>query len=73
MVNRLPERTPELLAACRPLLPKLTAAQSVLHTGLDNLGAILHPIITLVNAKRIRMWSPWLPPIWPLTTPAPVA
>ena len=48
------ERTPELLAACRPVLPMLTAAHSVLHTGLDNLGAILHPIIMLVNANRIE-------------------
>ncbi len=32
----------------------LTAAQSVLHTGLDNLGAILHPIIILLNVDRIQ-------------------
>src|SRR5262249_23163109 len=27
---------------------------SVLHTGLDNLGAIMHPVITLLNADRIE-------------------
>ena len=43
-------RTPELLAAWRPLLPMLSAAQSVLHTGLTNFGAILHPVIALLTA-----------------------
>jgi opine dehydrogenase len=47
-------RTPDLLAACRPLLPMLAPARSVLHTGLANLGAILHPVITLLNADRIE-------------------
>jgi len=47
-------RTPELLAACRPQLPMLAAAPSVLHTGLANLGAIIHPSITLLNARRIE-------------------
>lgn len=47
-------RTPELLAACRPFLPTLRPARSVLHTGLANLGAILHPVITLLNADRIE-------------------
>jgi opine dehydrogenase len=47
-------RTPELLASWRPLLPTLSAARSVLQTGLGNLGAILHPVITLLNADRIR-------------------
>lgn len=46
-------RTPELLAAWQPLLPMLSAAESVLHTGLSNFGAILHPVITLLNARRI--------------------
>jgi opine dehydrogenase len=46
-------RTPELLAACRPLLPMLAPARSVLHTSLANVGAILHPVITLLNADRI--------------------
>jgi opine dehydrogenase len=47
-------RTPELLDTCRPLLPMLSPADSVLHTGLTNLGAILHPVITLLNSERIR-------------------
>jgi opine dehydrogenase len=47
-------RTPELLAACRPLLPMLAPARSVLQTGLGNLGAIMHPVIALMNAERIE-------------------
>jgi opine dehydrogenase len=47
-------RTAELVALCRPLLPMLSPTRSVLHTGLANLGAILHPVITLLNASRIR-------------------
>jgi opine dehydrogenase len=46
-------RTPQLIAACRPFLPMLVPARSVLHTSLANLGAILHPVITLLNAERI--------------------
>jgi opine dehydrogenase len=54
MAAALPaNRTPELLAAFRPLLPMLAPARSVLHTGLDNFGALLHPTITLCNARRI--------------------
>jgi opine dehydrogenase len=47
-------RTPELLAACRPVFPMLAGARSILQTGLANLGAILHPTITLLNARRIQ-------------------
>jgi opine dehydrogenase len=32
----------------------LCPAHSVLHTGVANLGAILHPVITLLNADRIE-------------------
>ncbi len=52
-------RTGELLAAWRPLLPMLSAARSVLHTGFTNLGAILHPVITLLNAERIQSGEPF--------------
>lgn len=47
-------RTSELLAEWTPLLPMLRPARSVLHTGLTNIGAILHPIISLLNARRIQ-------------------
>jgi opine dehydrogenase len=47
-------RTPELIETCRPFLPMLAPARSVLHTGLGNVGAVLHPVITLLNARRIE-------------------
>jgi opine dehydrogenase len=47
-------RTSELIDNCRAVLPMLSAARSVLHTGLSNLGAIIHPSITLFNADRIE-------------------
>ncbi len=47
-------RTAELIDAWRPMLPMLAPTRSVLHTGLSNLGAILHPVIALLNAGRIR-------------------
>ncbi|HZZ79078.1 MAG TPA: NAD/NADP octopine/nopaline dehydrogenase family protein, partial [Gemmataceae bacterium] len=51
----LPARdTGRLIASCRDVLPMLTAAPSVLHTSLSNLGAILHPTILLLNAGRIE-------------------
>ena len=53
------ERTGELLANWQPVLPMLAAARSVLHTGLANVGAILHPVITLLNADRIVSATPF--------------
>jgi opine dehydrogenase len=47
-------RTKQLIDACKPFLPMLAPARSTLHTSLSNLGAILHPVITLLNAGRIR-------------------
>jgi len=52
-------RTPELLEVCRPLFPVLAPARSVLHTGFANVGAILHPTITLLNADRINSGVPF--------------
>jgi opine dehydrogenase len=51
----LPARdTARLIAECSAFLPMLEPARSVLHTGLSNVGAILHPTITLLNAGRIE-------------------
>jgi opine dehydrogenase len=47
-------RNGELLDACRPILPAMVPCRSVLHTGLANVGAILHPVIMLANVERIR-------------------
>ena len=47
-------RTPEALAAVTPAFPQFVAAPNVLHTSLDNMGAIFHPALTVLNAGRIE-------------------
>src|SRR5262249_27973763 len=37
----------------------LSPARSVLHTGLANVGAVLHPVIALLNADRIARGEPF--------------
>jgi opine dehydrogenase len=46
-------RTTELVNICRQALPMIIGTHSVLHTSLNNVGAILHPAIMLMNAGRI--------------------
>lgn len=47
-------RTPMVLDALREAYPQFIDGISVLHTGLDNMGAIFHPALTLLNAGRIE-------------------
>jgi opine dehydrogenase len=47
-------RTPEVLAALEPAFPQYIDGISVLHTGLNNMGAIFHPALTILNAGRIE-------------------
>jgi opine dehydrogenase len=47
-------RTPEVLEALAPAYPQFIDGTSVLHTGLNNMGAIFHPALTLLNAGRIE-------------------
>jgi opine dehydrogenase len=46
--------TARLLAAVQPLFPSFHAAETVLHTGFENIGAIFHPAIVLFNAAAIE-------------------
>lgn len=48
------EDTPKVLAAIRPVYPQFIDGETVLHTGLNNIGAIFHPTITLHNAGWIE-------------------
>jgi len=48
------KRTEEVLEALRPAYPQFIDGVSVLHTGLNNMGAIFHPALTLLNAGRIE-------------------
>jgi opine dehydrogenase len=47
-------QTPALLERCLPLMPMLAPAESVLTTSFGHVGAVLHPVVTLLNASRIE-------------------
>jgi opine dehydrogenase len=47
-------RTRRVLEAIAPAYPQFIDGVSVLHTGLNNMGAIFHPALTLLNAGRIE-------------------
>ena len=47
-------RTSRVLEALAPAYPQFIDGTSVLHTGLNNMGAIFHPALTLLNAGRIE-------------------
>jgi opine dehydrogenase len=54
-VAALPARhTADALAVLARAFPQFVPAESVLHTSLDNMGAIFHPALTLLNAGRIE-------------------
>ncbi len=46
--------TPVAMAALNRAFPQFVPAQNVLHTSLDNMGAIFHPALTILNAGRIE-------------------
>jgi opine dehydrogenase len=47
-------RTAQVLKALAPAYPQFIDGINVLRTGLDNMGAIFHPALTLLNAGRIE-------------------
>ncbi|MDF1500076.1 MAG: NAD/NADP octopine/nopaline dehydrogenase family protein [Anaerolineales bacterium] len=47
-------RTEEVLEILQELYPQFVAAPNVLHTSLNNMGAVFHPVITLLNAGWIE-------------------
>jgi opine dehydrogenase len=46
--------TAHVLELIRPAYPQYIDGVNVLHTGLNNMGAIFHPALTLLNAGRIE-------------------
>ncbi|MEN8242871.1 MAG: NAD/NADP octopine/nopaline dehydrogenase family protein [Chloroflexota bacterium] len=46
--------TKTVIEALKPYYPQFIDGKTVLHTGLDNIGAIFHPTITLHNAGWIE-------------------
>jgi opine dehydrogenase len=54
-LSALPARlTPQVLEAIQPAYPQFIDGVDVLHTGLNNMGAIFHPAITVMNAGWIE-------------------
>lgn len=47
-------RTPEVLEAVRSAFPQFVAGGNVLQTSLDNIGAVFHPAVMILNAARIE-------------------
>jgi opine dehydrogenase len=47
-------RTQEALELLAAVYPQFIPARNVLHTGLNNMGAIFHPALTLLNAGWIE-------------------
>ena len=47
-------RTQAVLEAIRPAYPQFIDGLNVLHTGMNNMGAIFHPALTLLNAGWIE-------------------
>ena len=46
--------TANVLKISRKAFPEFIDGHNVLHTGLNNMGAIFHPALTLLNAGRIE-------------------
>ncbi|EFO81555.1 NAD/NADP octopine/nopaline dehydrogenase [Oscillochloris trichoides DG-6] len=47
-------RTDMVLEAVKDAFPQYIHGVNVLHTGLNNMGAIFHPALTILNAGRIE-------------------
>lgn len=47
-------RTPEVVKTLRIALPQFVPGDNVMKTSLDNIGAIFHPAVTVLNAGRIE-------------------
>jgi len=47
-------RTAQVLEAIHPAYPQFIDGVNVLHTGLNNMGAIFHPALTLLNCGWIE-------------------
>lgn len=47
-------RTPEVIRELRKAFPQFVPGDNVMKTSLDNIGAIFHPAVTVLNAARIE-------------------
>jgi opine dehydrogenase len=47
-------QTVELLKVIRPVFPQFVPGDNVVQTSLDNIGAIFHPALMVLNAARVE-------------------
>ena len=47
-------RTPEVVKVLRVAFPQFVPGDNVIKTGMENIGAIFHPAVTVLNAARIE-------------------
>jgi opine dehydrogenase len=47
-------KTPDVIKALRHAFPQFVPGDNVMKTSLDNIGAIFHPAVTVLNAARIE-------------------
>ncbi|MEW6399316.1 MAG: NAD/NADP octopine/nopaline dehydrogenase family protein [Bacillota bacterium] len=52
-------QTPRVLALLREAFPQFVGAETVLHTSLDNIGAVFHPAPVLLNLARVEAGDPF--------------
>jgi opine dehydrogenase len=62
--------TVRALAKLNPAFPQFYPARDVLDTGLDNMGAVFHPGVTLLNAAHIEATGGSFDYYWDGMTPA---
>ena len=55
-----PEDTPAVVGQLRELFPCVQPAQSILETGLSNMGILFHPVPALMNLVRIEAGEDFL-------------
>ena len=46
--------TPKVITALQPAFPQFIPAKNVLHTSLNNMGAVFHPALAVLNSARIE-------------------
>jgi opine dehydrogenase len=47
-------RTPEAVSKIRVAFPQFVPGDNVIKTSMDNIGAVFHPAVTVLNAARIE-------------------
>lgn len=62
--------TIRVLAMLNPAFPQFYPAKDVLETGLDNMGAVFHPGVTLLNAGHIEATGGAFDYYWDGMTPS---